>query len=225
MFDKSMNNHHATRRSQYLNNAMTYNDPLEAGTSKGVVTLVQQRVPGSYKPHIQIDFPNQNFPLSAYTICMFCKATPNGNNTDNFVLSSTGNGDVGYFLGAWGGTYQVTNSIYGAAGGLNDMNTKRTDGTLVTFPFGTWIFICMVSANDTCTPYINGVKLNPIPNSIPVIDVSKQFLSLFSTASYSYMAYGSLGEFGIYDRALTDSEISTINTQLSTKFNVPLSPL
>jgi hypothetical protein len=217
MFDKSNNKRHASRYSPYFNNSMDYSNPITRGTTKGSITVLRPGI-----NHGRVYFPPSQFPIDAYTICMFCKATP-GIGT-SMILASGNNADIGWFMGCWGGKFQVTNKSQ-----IASMNTKRIDDSYVTFPFNTWVFMCMVSVNNTVIPYINGVRLKTITNSYPVIQISdeerRQYLYLFGPLGDNYTAYGSLGEFGVYNRALTDSEISTLTTNISTKFNVPLAPI
>ena len=218
MFDKSLNNYHASLYSPSFENSMIYSNPITTGTSKGSITFV--RPYGTY--HARVYFPPAQFPIDAYTICMFCKATPKFGT--ELILASGNNSDLGWFMGCWNGKFQVTNKSQ-----IASMNTKRIDNSYVTFPFNTWVFMCMVSVNNTVIPYINGVRLKTITNSVPVINISdqeiRQYLYLFGPAGDNYVGYGSLGEFGVYNRALTDSEISTLTTNISTKFNVPLAPI
>ena len=217
IFDKSLNNHHASQYSQPFNHSMAYSNPITTGTTKGTITMIR---PGLY--HGRVYFPPAQFPINAYTICMFCKATPRSGT--ELILASGNNADLGWFMGSWQGKFQVTNKSQ-----IYSMNTKRIDDSYVTFPFNTWVFMCMVSVNNTVIPYINGVRLKTITNSVPVIQISdeerRQYLHLFGPAGDNYFGYGSLGEFGVYNRALTDSEISTLTTNISTKFNVPLAPI
>jgi hypothetical protein len=217
IFDKSNNKRHASQYSQNFDHSMAYSNPITRGTTKGSITMLRPGI-----NHGRVYFPPRQFPIDAYTICMFCKATPTSGTS--MILASGNNADIGWFMGCWGGKFQVTNKSQ-----IASMNTKRIDDSYVTFPFNTWVFMCMVSVNNTVIPYINGVRLKTITNSAPVIQISdderRQYLHLFGPAGDNYIAYGSLGEFGVYNRALTDSEISTLTTNISTKFNVTLAPI
>ena len=218
IFDKSNNNRHASQYAPNFDNSMAYSNPITRGTTKGSITMLRGL------NHGRVYFPPSQFPINEYTVCMFCKALPISTNGTSIILASGNNADFGWFMGCWNGKFQVTNKSQ-----IASMSTKRIDDSYVTFPFNTWVFMCMVSVNNTVIPYINGVRLKTITNSVPNIQIDdaerRQYLYLFGPIGDNYVAYGSLGEFGVYNRALTDSEISTLTTNISTKFNVPLAPI
>ena len=223
--DKSGNARHATPyNTQYSSaNSMIFSDSAATAIAKGVVSVPKQWFVASSPPTVKVAFPHTAFPETAYTVCLLLKAlNRSGTLAAADVRFATCGSDLGYQMGMYAGTFQVTSSIYKYP--LNFQKTMKLDGSFVQMN-GDWAFMAMVYSGGTVVPYFNGTRLQTITGSVYSIDTSKQFLYLFSNYSSNDISYGDLGEFGLYNRALTDAEIGSLRSNLATKFGIPLTPV
>jgi hypothetical protein len=223
--DKSGNARHATPyNTQYSSaNSMIFSDSVATAIAKGVVSVPKQWSVAWSAPTVKVAFPHTAFPETAYTVCMLLKGlNRSGALATADVRFATCGSDLGYQMGMYQGTFQVTSSIYKYP--LWVQKTKKLDGSYVQMN-GDWAFMAMVYTGGTVVPYFNGTRLQTITGSVYSIDTSKQFLYLMSNYSGDYVSYGDIGEFGLYNRALTDAEIGSLRSNLATKFGIPLTPV
>jgi hypothetical protein len=194
---------------------------VSANSANGVVTgatLINDRfgnINSAYyfngnNNFISINPPNSISYINGLTISLWVKITETVNNTSAFFVSKGDDNTSGHFHLGFNQQSLTTLNGQRFQGALN-FNSNSVYSNSYSIPQAIWHHVVMVHDSSTLKIYVDGILKNTAVNNDIIANLSSNILfGKHSNPFYNYYTKGNLDDIGIWNRALTISEVTSL---------------